>query len=298
MSSTQSPQAGLSDLNTKIGAARHKDLYRSAEDPAAAKAEKKKQARTLGLAFFVVFGVVITGLSFTFNHAWKPGRGAAFGALAQETLPGWQEQKGEGEPKPNAAVAAWKAAPPALTPTRDHSGAAQVAETLDFAFDEADDVDPAGKTPIRIYVDGRLVVTAYFPEPPAEGAEAWVRLPNREPAPARSSFVHAYREAKLLRMLPTRYLLYVGCVLGALGLLVPALLIPFYDFWMKYVTAPLGWFNTRVILGILWVVIFTPLGLVRRIFSGDALRRQSLPEDQSYWIERKKRDPKHFKSGF
>lgn len=301
---TTSPKQGLSDLNTSLGAPRHKDLYRVKEDPSAARAEQKGQARTLGLTFFLVFGVLISGLSFLLNHAHRAGRGAAVPALAQETLPGWAEPAAgaaaDAPRIPNAAVAAWKQNPPRLASSREDVG--QAPASLDFAFDPADDPQDAaaaaGKTPIRIYMRGHLVATAYYPEPPAKEAAAWVRLPDHEPAPARPSFVHAYREAKLLRLVPTRYVLYVGCVLGALGLLVPALLIPFYSFWMRYVAAPLGWFNTRVILGIVWVLIFTPLGLIRKLMGADALRRASLPKGESYWLERKKRDPKHFRNGF
>ena len=296
---TAGPKQGLSDLNQTLGAPRHKDLYRVKEDPAAAKAEQRRQARILGLTSFLVFGLVISGLSFLLNHALRPGRGAAIPALAQEALPGWEPDAPKDAPLvANAAAVAWKADPPRLATSREDLG--QVPEALDFAFNDGegnpDKVDPAGKTPIRVYMNGRLVVTAYYPKAPAEAA--WVRLPNHEPAPARSSFVHAYREAKLLRLLPTRYLLYVGCVLGALGLLVPALLVPFYTFWMRYVAAPLGWFNTRVILAVVWVLVFTPLGLIRKLMGADALRRGALPKDQSYWLERKKRDPKHFQKGF
>ncbi|MBL4849328.1 MAG: hypothetical protein JKY65_27695 [Planctomycetes bacterium] len=286
------PKQGLSDLNQSLSAPRHKDLYAPPEDPAVERAELRHQARVLGLGFFVFFGLLITGLSFTFNHAWGAGQSAAFKSLSLETMPAWAP----GDDKtPNAAALAWRASPPLLSTDRAVIGVPPTQ--LDLAFDEGDDVTPGeGQTPYKVFVEGRLVATAYYAAPSA--TETWIQLPNREPAPARSSFVHAYREARLLRLLPTRYVLYTGCVLGVLGLLVPGLLIPFYSFWMRYVTAPLGWFNTRVILTVLWVLIFTPTAILRRILSEDALRRAQLPPDQSYWLDRSPRDPKHFTHGF
>jgi len=296
--STEAPaKVGLSPINTSLSAPRHKDLFLEGTDPETAKKEKRGQARVLGLGFFVMFGVVITGISFTFNGAWKPGHGVNFRSLSQEQLPGWDDKENRVH---NAASLRWRQAPPALTVAGSNQGTPAAA--FDLAYDEKDDVEPsADQSPVRVYVDGKLVGTAYFPAaalPKDAKTEALIALPNREPKPARESFVHAYREAKLLRMLPTRYVLYVGCVLGLLGLLVPALLVPFYDFWMRYVTAPLGWFNTRLILTVLWVVIFTPMAIFRRLLSADALRREQLPKDQTYWLEKKQRDPKHFQKGF
>lgn len=296
MSTQTPPKVGLSEANTSLSAPRHKDLFLEGMDPEAAKKEKRGQARVLGLGFFVMFGVVITGLSFTFNGAWKPGYGVNFRSLTNEQLPGWDDEENRVH---KAASAEWRQSPPALA--AKGANQATPATSFDLAYDDKDDVEPkADQSPVRVYVDGKLVGTAYFPKSafPDEKTQAVIALPNREAQPARKSFVHAYREAKLLRMLPTRYVLYVGCVLGALGLLIPAVLVPFYDFWMRYVTAPLGWFNTRLILTILWFVIFTPMAIFRRLLSGDPLRRAQLPKDQTYWLEKKQRDQKHFQKGF
>lgn len=299
MSDTKTPaKLGLSALNTSLSAPRHKDLFLEGSDPASQRKEKIGQARVLGLGFFVMFGLVITGLSFTFNGAWNPGYGVNFRSLAQEQLPGWQE--GSEDTVHSAASLAWRTNPPALTVAASSQGIPATA--FDLAYYEKDDVTPsADQTPVRVYVNGRLVGTAFYPKtafPSDKKAQSLIALPNREPMPARKSFLHAYREAKLLRMLPTRYVLYVGCVLGVMGLLIPFALVPFYDFWMRYVTAPLGWFNTRLILTILWIVIFTPMAIFRRLLSGDALRRAPLPKDQTYWLEKKQRDHQHFQKGF
>ena len=85
---------------------------------------------------------------------------------------------------------------------------------------------------------------------------------------------------------------------------MPALLVPFYKFWMGYVAAPLGWFNTRVILGVLFFVMFTPPALfmaLRRWVSpsSDALKRGERPKGASYWKTRDQKRPRdHFERTF
>ena len=110
---------------------------------------------------------------------------------------------------------------------------------------------------------------------------------------------HAWKNAKLMGFMPTRCLLYLGLVMGALGLIVPALLVPFYKVWMRYVTAPLGFVNTRIILGIVFFLVLTPMALIARVFGKDRLRRAPLPKGESYWVPREQqRDHRHFEKGF
>lgn len=355
-----SAQGGLKPgLNPTIGAPIHKDLYRVKSDQELEKQEKIKQTRILGLGFFVVFFLIIGGLSLTLNGAWKDGLAVSMASLPDQELPGWE---GEGEAKlPNARAKDMLARPPVVrAPGGD---VFRPFDVLDFSYTEQDDVEPsavAGMTPIHIWQERTLIATGYAKLPPA-GAKArqtarkavlradasgsakqvselaqgvtvellsdtpkggfmqvkrgeesgWipssalqeptptVKLPNLEPRDARPALVNALFQAKLLRTVPTRYLMAVGLILGALALVVPVLMIPFYDFWMRWVTAPLGWFNTRLILGVVWVLLFTPVAIVRRLFAPDALRRQTLPKDQSYWLKREKqRDHKHFARGF
>ena len=69
-----SAKGGLKpELNPTIGAPIHKDLYEVPADQEALKQEKIKQTRILGLGFFVVFFLIIGGLSMTLNGAWKKG---------------------------------------------------------------------------------------------------------------------------------------------------------------------------------------------------------------------------------
>lgn len=61
--------------------------------------------------------------------------------------------------------------------------------------------------------------------------------------------------------------------------------------------APLNWVWTQfglllhkivspVILGVLFLAVFTPVGLLMRLFGGDPLRLRLDPKAQSYWIPR------------
>jgi len=61
--------------------------------------------------------------------------------------------------------------------------------------------------------------------------------------------------------------------------------------------SPLNWVWTRfglllhkivspVILGVLFLAVFTPVGLLMRLFGGDPLRLRLDPKAQSYWIPR------------
>ena len=62
-----------------------------------------------------------------------------------------------------------------------------------------------------------------------------------------------------------------------------------------YVAAPLGWFNTRLILGVVFFVLFTPAALLlafKRALdpSKDMLRRA--PHEGSYWVKREQQRPR------
>ena len=59
--------------------------------------------------------------------------------------------------------------------------------------------------------------------------------------------------------------LTVGVVLFFLGVALPVILKPIFWIWMIFATI-LGWIMTRVILSIMFYVIFTPIGLILRLF--------------------------------
>jgi hypothetical protein len=62
-----------------------------------------------------------------------------------------------------------------------------------------------------------------------------------------------------------------------------------YIFWMRLAFI-LGWINTRIILFIIFYLIFTPIGIVLRIFGIDLLDRKIERDKESYWKKIEKKD--------
>lgn len=77
------------------------------------------------------------------------------------------------------------------------------------------------------------------------------------------------------------------------GIFIPRLLAPFYRLWMN-VGHGLGWINTRIILGVMFFGIITPLGLFRRVIGKSGLQLRITPEYETYAIPCKGRTPEHF----
>ncbi len=71
------------------------------------------------------------------------------------------------------------------------------------------------------------------------------------------------------------------------GLVFPILLKPIFIIWMRFAFI-LGWINTRVILIILFYLVFTPLGLLIRLFRIDLLERKN--KGATYWRKKEKND--------
>lgn len=77
----------------------------------------------------------------------------------------------------------------------------------------------------------------------------------------------------------------VAGVFAAVALIAPGLLKPVYQVWMK-IGHVLGWINTRLILGIVFFLIFVPVGLVMRLMK-DPMRRKLHEPVESYRVESK-----------
>jgi hypothetical protein len=60
----------------------------------------------------------------------------------------------------------------------------------------------------------------------------------------------------------------------------------------------LGWINTRVILGAIFFLLFTPLGLYMRLRGKDPMRRTLAPEAESYRVVRQPRSSSHMRHQF
>jgi uncharacterized protein involved in cysteine biosynthesis len=83
-------------------------------------------------------------------------------------------------------------------------------------------------------------------------------------------------------ILPTSViaLIFLSCAFTA-----PNILKPIYIFWMKLANI-LSWINTRLILLVIFYLIFTPIGLGMRLFGIDLLGRKIEKQKRSYWRKR------------
>ena len=72
---------------------------------------------------------------------------------------------------------------------------------------------------------------------------------------------------------------------------IPSVLKPVYWIWM-IVGIILGWFMTRVILSLLFYLVFTPIGLILRFFGKQFLELSWDNSKESYWNFRVNEDIK------
>ena len=100
-------------------------------------------------------------------------------------------------------------------------------------------------------------------------------------------------------LVASAYLLYRGRgawpYMSGAGLLFLAgalfgipVLRPIYRGWMAFAFV-LGWINARVLLGLFFYLVLTPLGLLLRISGKDLLDEKIDRSARSYWIRREPR---------
>ena len=82
--------------------------------------------------------------------------------------------------------------------------------------------------------------------------------------------------------------LAAGGLLAAAGLLTPLWLRGVERIWMR-VAGAMGWVMTRVILGLVFALVFTPAGLIMKLTGADPLRLRFEPGARTYWQKRTRR---------
>lgn len=92
-------------------------------------------------------------------------------------------------------------------------------------------------------------------------------------------------------------LILAGCFLVYFAARDPMFLEKPYQWWMV-IGSYLGWFNTRVLLGIIFYGLFTPLGYLLRKMGHDPLARAREANVPSYKSPAPSRDPKHMETQF
>lgn len=104
----------------------------------------------------------------------------------------------------------------------------------------------------------------------------------------------------LLKQKPVYIWLYgISSLFLVLGVVVPGALRQVYIIWMKLAFV-LGWINTRLLLILMFYLVFTPIGLVMKLFGKDSLDRKIEKNKQTYWHKReeKKFNPADYEHQF
>lgn len=89
-----------------------------------------------------------------------------------------------------------------------------------------------------------------------------------------------------------------GSALILCGLVIPRLLTVPRKFWMKLAEG-MAYVSSRIILAIIFFLVLTPIGLVKRATGWDPLERRSGKRD-SFWepYSPRQRDPRHYEKMF
>jgi hypothetical protein len=93
-------------------------------------------------------------------------------------------------------------------------------------------------------------------------------------------------------------LLALGFLLILFGLLWPRALVLPNRAWMLLAEG-LSFVTTRIILGLVFFLVVTPIGVVKRLSGWDPLGRRG-PRSSSYWkpYSERQRNPRHFEKMF
>ena len=92
------------------------------------------------------------------------------------------------------------------------------------------------------------------------------------------------------RMILAQWFCGVGLFVLYLGLSAPGMLKNVYAVFLKAAHA-IGWFNTRVILILIYYAILTPIAFIVRISGKDLLNEKIEKNISSYWAKRQSAKP-------
>lgn len=88
-----------------------------------------------------------------------------------------------------------------------------------------------------------------------------------------------------------------GGIFILLALTAPITVAPLFYLWMAF-AAVMGWINARIILTVIFYLMFFPLGFVMRLSGWDPLRRRMKEPQASYRIPSKRVDRKQMERPF
>jgi hypothetical protein len=96
---------------------------------------------------------------------------------------------------------------------------------------------------------------------------------------------------------PRLWAMILGSLLVILGAMAPQSLKQVHKGWMK-VGHVLGTINTKIILGIIYYLLITPMGLVMRLMGKDPMHRALAQGTDTYRIVRALRPRHHMRNQF
>ena len=96
---------------------------------------------------------------------------------------------------------------------------------------------------------------------------------------------------------PRLVILILAGLLLLLAILLPRSLRPAYRVWMA-LGHVLGWVNTRIILSVMFYILFMPVGLVMRLLGKDPMLRKFERNIDTYRVIRQPRPSSHMKHQF
>src|SRR5262249_3685857 len=72
-------------------------------------------------------------------------------------------------------------------------------------------------------------------------------------------------------------------VVSLIGYFVPAFMRLIYV-GLMCVSFPIGWIVSHLILAVIFYLVFTPIGLIMRLFGRDPMQRSFEPSAKTYWV--------------
>lgn len=89
----------------------------------------------------------------------------------------------------------------------------------------------------------------------------------------------------------------VAAMFGVVATVRPMALGIVHKYWMRLADV-LGWINTRIILGIVFVFVFSPIGCMMRLLGKDTLKKQWNKDLKTYRVDRLPRKDNHMERQF
>jgi hypothetical protein len=86
------------------------------------------------------------------------------------------------------------------------------------------------------------------------------------------------------------WLVGVSALIGVVTLARPQLLRPFNALWMRF-AALLHRIVSPLVLGAIFYLVLTPVGVLQRLTGRDTMRRRPEPQAKSYWVQREPPGP-------